>query len=146
MSALMATTSEESMVSITPLLKRLWEKREVTANEVAAAISHIFTNSLSPVQSGALLTALHFHDWDSRPDVLMKCSEAMRNAARQFDRPKLNTLIKSRQLRQGAYRGGLVRYHLFILKNCAKFVDSATLSVQEETRTTRSTSALRPRS
>src|SRR5690242_17553201 len=51
------------VVSITPLLKRLWPAdvaADVTAAEIAAAISLIFTDRLSHVQTGALLTALHF--------------------------------------------------------------------------------------
>jgi anthranilate phosphoribosyltransferase len=37
------------MISITPLLARLWpspEETNVTAEEIALAISHIFTNQL----------------------------------------------------------------------------------------------------
>lgn len=103
--------SEEEPVSITPLLKRLWpspSKENVTASEIAGAISHIFTNSLTPVQTGALLTALHFTGFDRQPEVLSKCSLAMRNAAVQVDRTSLREVIRTRGRKEGQYRGGLV--------------------------------------
>jgi anthranilate phosphoribosyltransferase len=98
-------------VSITPLLKRLWPspaETNVTADEVALAISHIFTNQLSPVQTGALLTCLHFTGWDRRADVVAKCAEVMRGAASQIDRETLETVVKARGKREGSYQGGLV--------------------------------------
>jgi anthranilate phosphoribosyltransferase len=98
-------------VSITPLLKRLWPspaETNVTADEVALAISHIFTNQLSPVQTGALLTCLHFTGWDRRADVVAKCAEVMRGAASQIDREALETVVKARGKREGSYQGGLV--------------------------------------
>ena len=104
--------TEEEPVSITPLLKRLWPspaKENVTASEIAGAISHIFTNSLTPVQTGALLTALHFTGLDRQPEVLSKCSLAMRNAAVQVDRASLREVVRARGRKEGQYRGGLVR-------------------------------------
>lgn len=101
----------ESVVSITPLLKRLWPtpaNDKVTAQEIAAAISHIFTNSLTPVQTGALLTALHFTGLDGQPDVLSKCSQAMRNAAAQVDKRALRKVLRTRKKQEGGYNGGLV--------------------------------------
>lgn len=98
-------------ISVTPLLKRLWPspaKTNVTADEIALAISHVFTNGLSAVQTGALLTALHFTGWDRRPDVLAKCAAAMRDAAAQVDMEALKEVIKERGLKQGHYRGGMV--------------------------------------
>ncbi|KAE9977642.1 hypothetical protein EG327_007658 [Venturia inaequalis] len=108
----MSATEEapESVVSITPLLKRLWPtpaNDKVTAQEIAAAISHIFTNSLTPVQTGALLTALHFTGLDGQPDVLSKCSQAMRNAAAQVDKRQLRKVLKTRKKQEGSYKGGL---------------------------------------
>lgn len=98
-------------VSITPLLKRLWpdpNRENVTADEIAAAISLIFTDQISPVQTGALLTCLHFTGWDRRPDVIAKCAESMRNAAAPMDLKGLKKVVKSRGKPEGAYGGGLV--------------------------------------
>jgi len=102
--------SEEPKISITPLLKRLWPspaKENVTAAEIAGAISHIFTNSLTPVQTGALLTALHFTGLDRQAEVLSKCALAMRNAANQVDRSSLLDAVHRRGRKEGSYRGGL---------------------------------------
>jgi len=98
-------------ISITPLLRRLWPSpgdNNVTAEEIALAISHIFTDQLSPVQTGALLTCLHFTGWDRRADVIAKCAEAMRDAASQIDRVELAKVVKSRGIPEGDYQGGLV--------------------------------------
>jgi anthranilate phosphoribosyltransferase len=98
-------------ISITPLLTRLWPspgEANVTAEEIALAISHIFTDQLSPVQTGALLTCLHFTGWDRRADVLAKCSEAMREAAATIDKEALLKVAKSRGKPRGQYEGGLV--------------------------------------
>jgi len=100
-------------ISITPLLRRLWPspgENNVTAEEVALAISHIFTDQLSPVQTGALLTCLHFTGWDRRPDVIAKCAEAMREAASHIDRDELARVVKTRGKPEGDYQGGLVSY------------------------------------
>jgi len=104
--------AEEEPVSITPLLKRLWPspaKENVTASEIAGDIYHIFTNSLTPVQTGALLTALHFTGLDREAEVLSKCSLAMRNAAEQVDRASLLEVVRKKGRKEGQYRGGLVR-------------------------------------
>lgn len=98
-------------ISITPLLRRLWPspgENKVTAEEIALAISHIFTDQLSPVQTGALLTCLHFTGWDRRADVIAKCAEAMRNAASQIDGKWLDAVVKARGRPEGDYKGGLV--------------------------------------
>jgi hypothetical protein len=103
---------KESVVFITPLLKRLWPPSPtdpVTADEIANAISHIFTNSLTPVQTGALLTALHFTGLDTKAEVLSKCSQAMRNASAKIDKKAIRDIIKKRGRKEGSYRGGLVR-------------------------------------
>jgi anthranilate phosphoribosyltransferase len=90
-----APEENESVVYIKPLLKRLWPAQEdVTAGEIASAVSHIFTNSLTPVQTGALLTALHFTGLDSQADVLSKCAEAMRDAAAQVDKKAIRDIIR----------------------------------------------------
>jgi anthranilate phosphoribosyltransferase len=100
-------------ISITPLLRRLWPspgENNVTAEEIALAISHIFTDQLSPVQTGALLTCLHFTGWDRRADVIAKCAEAMRAAASQIDRKELERAVKSHGRPEGEYKGGLVSF------------------------------------
>ena len=107
-------STETTKVSITPLLKRLWHESAdtATADEIALAISRIFSNSLSEVQTGALLTALHFTDRDRQADVLTKCAEAMRNAAVEVDAETLGSIVHQRGRKEGGYAGGLVRYAL----------------------------------
>lgn len=103
--------SAPQKISITPLLARLWPspgESNVSAEEIALAISHIFTDQLSPVQTGALLTCLHFTGWDRRADVIAKCAEAMRDAAAVIDRKALLQAVKSRGKPMGQYMGGLV--------------------------------------
>lgn len=98
-------------ISITPLLKRLWPagvEPHVSADEIAAAISHIFTNQLSPVQIGALLTCLHFTGRDRTADVIAKCAKAMRDAASPLDRSILAEVVKQKDMGEGNYKGGLV--------------------------------------
>ena len=98
-------------VSITPLLKRLWPSpasAHVTADEVALAVSHILKNELSPVQTGALLTALHFTAWDRRADVIARCAMAMRDVAAPVDIAAIHRVTKRRGLGKGNYQGGLV--------------------------------------
>lgn len=109
----MATEQEEeaSKISITPLLKRLWHESAATkpnAAEIAAALSLIFTNSLSEVQTGALLTCLHFTDRDRQADVLTKCADAMRAFATGIDTDGLAKLLAERGRKEGGYHGGLV--------------------------------------
>lgn len=98
-------------ISITPLLKRLWPagvEPHVSADEIATAISHIFTNQLSPVQIGALLTCLHFTGRDRTADVIAKCAKAMRDAAAPLDRSILAEVVKRKDMGEGNYKGGLV--------------------------------------
>ncbi|KAI9844411.1 MAG: anthranilate phosphoribosyltransferase [Sclerophora amabilis] len=105
----MSSTSHGS-ISITPLLKRLWPspaKENVTADEVSLAISHIFTDGLSPVQTGALLTALNFTGWDRRADVIAKCAQSMREAATPVEGDILRDIIERKGRKEGSYRGGL---------------------------------------
>ena len=97
--------------SISPLLKRLWPspaKQNVTADEIAEAVSYIFKDKLSPVQAGALLTCLHFTEWDIRPDVLARCAAAMRAAAFPTDKKELDHIVRSRGRSEGGYEGGFV--------------------------------------
>lgn len=100
-----------AVADIRPLLQRLWPdpaKQNVTAHEISQAIAHIFTNRLSPVQTGSLLTALHFTAWDRRADVLAEASAAMRRAAAEIDLEGLRAVVAKRGRPDGKYRGGLV--------------------------------------
>lgn len=116
-----AASEQDVKTSITPLLKRLWHESPQTkpdAGEIAAALALIFTNSLSEVQTGALLTCLHFTDRDRQADVLAKCSKAMRDFSTGIDVQGLEQLLKERGRKEGAYHGGLVRtIHHFIFSN-----------------------------
>lgn len=106
-----AEAAAPQYISITHLLRRLWPSpgdSQVTADEIALAISHIFTDQLSPVQTGALLTCLHFTGWDTKADVIAKCAEVMRNAAAPIDREQLKEVIKRNGRPEGRYNGGLV--------------------------------------
>lgn len=101
------------VVDIRPLLQRLWPDpyaNQVTAKEIADAIALIFTNELSPVQTGSLLTALHFTGWDRKADVLAAASAAMRNASAPIDFKKLNEVVERKARREGRYNGGLVSF------------------------------------
>ena len=106
-----APFEEEAKTSITPLLKRLWHESpstKPTADEIAAALALIFTNSLSEVQTGALLTCLHFTDQDRQAEVLAKCSKAMRDFSTGVDVQTLQKLLSERGRKEGGYHGGLV--------------------------------------
>lgn len=117
-----APLDEEAKTSITPLLKRLWHESPATkptADEIAAALALIFTNSLSEVQTGALLTCLHFTDQDRQAEVLAKCSKAMRDFSTGMDVQKLEQLLNERGRTEGKYHGGLVCVPLFLCLTCA---------------------------
>ncbi|KAF2746532.1 nucleoside phosphorylase/phosphoribosyltransferase catalytic domain-containing protein [Sporormia fimetaria CBS 119925] len=103
-------TGTEDKVSITPLLKRLWHESpstKPTADEIAAALGLVFTNSLSEVQTGALLTCLHFTDLDRQAEILAKCARAMLDASINVDMPALKKVIERRGRKEGNYHGGL---------------------------------------
>ncbi|KAG0649915.1 Anthranilate phosphoribosyltransferase [Hyphodiscus hymeniophilus] len=129
-------------ISITPLLRRLWPspgENHVTAEEIALAISHIFTDQLSPVQTGALLTCLHFTGWDRRADVIAKCAEAMRAAASQIDRKELERVVKERGRPEGEYKGGLCdivgtggdSHHTFNISTTSSILASSLLMLSK---------------
>lgn len=109
----MADQGQPDFVDIRPLLQRLWpnpEKENVTAKEIADTLSLIFVNKLSPVQTGSLLTALHFTGWDRRADVLAEASAAMRSHAANIDFTTLESIIAKRRRSEGKYNGGLVSF------------------------------------
>ncbi|KAI2617683.1 anthranilate phosphoribosyltransferase [Hypomontagnella submonticulosa] len=106
----MASQAQPVFTDIRPLLQRLWpdpDKAKVTAKEIADALALIFTNQLSPVQTGSLLTALHFTGWDRRADVLAEASAAMRAHAAGIDSAALEAAISKRRRPEGKYNGGL---------------------------------------
>jgi len=109
--------SDSGYISITPLLKRLWPtpgEPHVETVEIATAISHIFTNQLSPVQTGALLTCLHFTGRDRKADVIAQCAEAMRAAATPIDKEEVLEVIRRKGRSEGKYHGGLVCHFSYI--------------------------------
>ncbi|KFY09421.1 hypothetical protein V492_05503 [Pseudogymnoascus sp. VKM F-4246] len=129
-------------ISITALLKRLWPagvEPHVSSDEIAAAISHIFTNQLSPVQIGALLTCLHFTGRDRTADVIAKCAKAMRDAAAPLDRDTLAEVVKRKDMGEGHYKGGLVdivgtggdSHHTFNISTTSSILASSLLLVSK---------------
>lgn len=107
----MASPAKASTVSISPLLARLANPSttlySITGTEIAAAISLIFADAISPVQTGCLLYALHTTQLDRRPDVLAACAESMRSASAQVNVAALTSVVQSRQRKEGNYNGGL---------------------------------------
>ena len=102
--------AEKKYVSISSLLKRLStpeSTKTVKAEEVAAALALIFTDSLSPVHFALLLWALHTTEGDHHPKVLTACAQAMREAAAQVDETALIDVVKRRGRPEGKYYGGL---------------------------------------
>lgn len=80
----------------------------MSSEDIAAAVALIFTNSLSPVQFGVLLWALHTTNLDHQADVLAECASAMRGAAAQVDKEALEAVVKKNRKPEGAYGGNLV--------------------------------------
>lgn len=105
----------QDFVSISALLKRLSTveaARQVHAEEIAAAVALIFTNSVSPVQFALLLWALHTTGQDHQPDCLAACAASMRDAGATVDERALEAIVTKKELAAGGYRGGLVWYAL----------------------------------
>ncbi|GAW20078.1 hypothetical protein ANO14919_095720 [Xylariales sp. No.14919] len=133
-----STQGQQSLVDIRPLLQRLWpdpEKEKVTPHEIAEAISLIFVNKLSPVQTGSLLTALHFTGWDRRADVLAETSAAMRRHAAKIDFQSLENAISKGRRPEGNYQGGLCdivgtggdSHHTFNISTTSSILGSSLL-------------------
>ncbi|TGJ80661.1 hypothetical protein E0Z10_g8097 [Xylaria hypoxylon] len=132
------TQDQQTTVDIRPLLQRLWpdpEKEKVTAHEIAEAISLIFVNKLSPVQTGSLLTALHFTGWDCRADVLAETSATMRRHAAKIDSQGLENAISKGRRPEGTYLGGLCdivgtggdSHHTFNISTTSSILGSSLL-------------------
>jgi anthranilate phosphoribosyltransferase len=96
-------------VDIKPLLSKLWPiDGRVTADEIADAISHFFTNQVTEAQSASLLMALHFTKLDFEAEVLARCAAAMQKACAQVPVDELKAVIEARGRKEGSYQGGLV--------------------------------------
>lgn len=141
------------VVSISPLLQRLaypsTAEIRVSAEDIASAFALIFEDRLSDIQTAALLTLLHSTGKDKDAAVIAKCSHRMREAACQIDKAALKKVVKARGIREGNYKGGLVRntiktLELHLADIC--FFVSVTLLVREVTLIPPSTYQLPPRS
>lgn len=71
------------METFRPLLARLVQTPEYfTPNDLKEALNHIFTpDILHPTQVGALLTALHIHRVERRPESLSAAAAVLRERA-----------------------------------------------------------------
>lgn len=120
-----ATNGEGVLLSITPLLKQLdvivrqnmTSKHPVPitssmADEIAFAISSVFSNALSPEQTALLLRDMSLTGYEQQPEVLAKCAAVMREAAEPVDIDQLREHIIARQAAVNGYHGGLVRFPL----------------------------------
>jgi len=100
------------LLSINPLLKSLRPHNvsvpDVDADAIAFAISNVFTNQTSPVQTALLLYTLSLTGLEQRPDILAKCASVMRDAAVPVDVEGLQTTIERKGIKLGQYNGGLV--------------------------------------
>jgi len=109
------TTSGEPPITITTLLKSLRPETTPTpptasSEDIAFAISNVFTNEISPVQAALLLYTLSLTGLEQRPDVLARCATVMRAAAVPIDNDSLAAAIDAKGLSIGEYHGGLVRW------------------------------------
>ncbi|KAL8350330.1 hypothetical protein RB598_005582 [Gaeumannomyces tritici] len=112
--AAVATAGSEELpkIDIKPLLSRMWptpkdRDNPVTAQEIADAIAHFFTNQVSDTQAASLLMCLHFTGLDRHADVMAKTAAVMRAAAPRIDLEQLRAVIARKGLAQGAYKGGM---------------------------------------
>ncbi|KAI9722306.1 MAG: hypothetical protein M1812_001778 [Candelaria pacifica] len=131
-----------SHISITAILERfrpLPEASDISAKEIALAISHIFTNQLSEVQTALLLNSLHYTGLDRRADVIGRCAQAMRDAAVPVDKRALREVAKGRARKEGSYKGGLCdlvgtggdSHSTFNVSTTASIIASALLRVSK---------------
>ncbi|RCI15568.1 hypothetical protein L249_3551 [Ophiocordyceps polyrhachis-furcata BCC 54312] len=96
------------IVDIKPLLTKLWPMgKEVSPDEIAEAISHFFTNSVTEAQTASLLVALHFTSLDMCADVLARCARVMLQAMSPVPVEQLRDVLRRRARSEGSYRGGL---------------------------------------
>ncbi|KAL8387918.1 hypothetical protein RB595_009577 [Gaeumannomyces hyphopodioides] len=109
-----ATAGDDDLpkIDIKPLLSRMWptpkdRDNPVTAQEIADAIAHFFTNQVTDTQAASLLMCLHFTGLDRHADVMAKTAAAMRAAAPRIDLEQLRAVIARKGLAEGAYKGGM---------------------------------------
>jgi anthranilate phosphoribosyltransferase len=101
-----AVTMSEGSFSLLPLLKKIsTNASSVTADEITDAITRISQNECSPVQTGALLTALHYTGLDMKADIIAGAAKAMRHAGRVIHGLKPHMLVAKKGT---TYQGGLV--------------------------------------
>ncbi|KAH8598822.1 anthranilate phosphoribosyltransferase-like protein [Bisporella sp. PMI_857] len=131
-------------IMINPLLQSFFEtdspdERKVTSDEIARAISYIFTNQLSAGQTASLLTCMHYSGWDRKADVIAKCAAAMRAAASQIDGEVLGEVVKRRGRSEGDYHGGLCdivgtggdSHHTFNISTTSSILASSLLMLSK---------------
>lgn len=108
----MATPAKHpGYISVTPLLKQLATLTgalRATPKDIAAAVTLVFDDRISPIQFSLLLWALHTTGMDHNPEVLASTAKYMRSAAAQVDHAALRSAVSSRAKPEGNYRGGLV--------------------------------------
>jgi anthranilate phosphoribosyltransferase len=108
----MATPAKHpGYISVTPLLKQLATLSgalQATPKDIAAAVTLVFDDRISPIQFSLLLWALHTTGMDHNPEVLASTAKYMRSAAAQVDRDALRKAVSARARPEGNYRGGLV--------------------------------------
>lgn len=112
---MVAIAERQDFVSVTPLLKQLATlsgAMKATPKDIAAAVTLIFENRISPIQFSLLLWALHTTGMDHNPEVLATTAAYMRSAAAQVDRSALHNAVSSKAKPEGNYHGGLVRSNL----------------------------------
>jgi anthranilate phosphoribosyltransferase len=106
-----ANAKHPGYVSVTPLLKQLATLTgalQATPKDIAAAVTLVFEDRISPIQFSLLLWALHTTGMDHNPEVLASTAKYMRSAAAQVDRNALRSAIAAKAKPEGNYRGGLV--------------------------------------
>jgi anthranilate phosphoribosyltransferase len=97
----------EESYSLLPLLKKISTNLPaITADDIADAIARISQNQCSPVQAGALLTAMHYTGLDMKANIIAGAAQAMRRAGLQIHHLQLHSLEPSDK--KGTYEGGLV--------------------------------------
>ncbi|KAF8430259.1 glycosyl transferase [Tirmania nivea] len=108
-----------TITNISPLLKALSQPPvSVTPQEVNLAITHIFNNELSPIQTTAFLAALHYTGLDSHPELIAAAAQGMRDAGVKIPglesrfppapRGEVDGSEDNDDADDGRYRGGLV--------------------------------------
>lgn len=99
-------------VNIKPLLQHLLPGQSSATfpqgQDIALAISRIFTNQLSAAQTAILLDRLALTGLDHKADVLAQCAIVMREAAEHIDNDLLKRPNGESTGRIGTYEGGLV--------------------------------------